>query len=147
MSYNDPTFPVRCRRVLEPVLEQFGYAYTCCFTRPRGVVVEFSKGHNSLFAVNEGDVLYVDLILSDGDTNHRRISLNQALWFSGTRSLIGLTSIDEQLAKFVDEATHSICVVALLNDCLEQFDPRFCFEMTTQNWLSYLQRQRGKALE
>lgn len=145
MSYHDPTFPDRCRSALESFLDQFGYSYTCCFTRPRGVVAEFSKDHSCLFAVNEGDALYIDLILSDGDKTHHRVSLNQALWFSGVRSLIGLSSIDEQLSTFVEEATNSDIVVALLNDSLGQLDGRFCFEMTTQNWQSYLQTQRGAA--
>jgi hypothetical protein len=129
---------------LEPLLRQSGFVYVATHYRPRGIAVEFAKDEDCLFAVCEGNVLYVDLILHRTDGQYFRVSLNQALWFSNVRSLLGLKSCDTQMCVFVREAAAAECCRQLLSDENPQMDDRYCFPMTASSRRQYLLAQRGE---
>ncbi len=138
------SFSDQCREKLGPFLIQYGFSYAATHYRPRGISVEFARGKSCLFAVCEGDVLYVDLILHVTDEQYFRVSLNQVLWFNNVRSLLGMKSCDLQLCEFVRTATTEECCQKLLGDDRPRMDERYCFPMTGSSRREYLMAQRGE---
>jgi hypothetical protein len=137
-------FSDRCREKLGPFLSQYGFSYVATHCRPRGIAVEFAKDEHCLFAVCEGNVLYVDLLLHQTDEQHFRVSLNQALWFNHVRSLLGLNSCDEQMCVFVREVAAAEYCRQLLSDDEPKMDNRYCFPMSLSSRRQYLLEQRGE---
>jgi len=138
------SFSDLCRKTLEPLLSQYGFSYVATYCRPRGMAVELAKNSHCLFAVCEGNVLFVDLILHRMDDQYFRVSLNQALWFNNVRTLLGLNSCHGQLGVFVREAATAACCIQFLSDDGSKIDDRYCFPMTASSRRQYLSLQRGE---
>lgn len=138
------TFDQLCVRVLGTVLGEFGYAYRDTHVRPRGVAVEFAKGDHRLFAVCEGDVVYLDLILRSERKPIYRVSLNQWLWHRGVRSVAERRPCSEQLG-FLSEHLRLYGESVLKCDDLA-IDSRYCFPMSGSEYRDYILFQTGKDL-
>jgi hypothetical protein len=135
------SFCDRCRVTLGSFLADYGYEYDSTHHRPRGVAVEFRRGQHRLFAVCEGDVLYLDLILQIAEHEYVRASLNQAMWFNNVRSLVEARSCVNQLEVFIRDASGPCG--PLLTGLVAQLDDRYCFRMSASDCEKYLESQTG----
>ncbi len=128
--------------VVGHVLRGYGFQFYSGYSRPRGVVLEFVHGHNLLFAAHEGNVIYMDLILFDNVNRFWRVSVNQALWFSGVREVSKNVALEDQLALFALEMPR--CCGRILSGDLWSLDSRYCFQLSEVELKEYLIAQRGE---
>ncbi len=135
-----PLFEEKCRTELGDFLAALGYKYSTTYSRPPGIAIEFVREDQILFAVCEGSVLYLDLLLRERD-GFLRVSLNQALWYHGVRSLVKSKGCCDQLDAFIVEAPNNI--LDLLSSEMATIDPRYCFQLSESDCKAYLARQRG----
>lgn len=120
----------------------FGFKFKEGYSRPRGIALEFIHNKRQLFAVQEEGVVIMDLILQESSEKYWRVSLNQALWFSGVKSVAEKMPPGEKLKLFTKEIKR--CCGKLLNGDLSAQDERYCFPMSSNDYKMYLKFQRGK---
>lgn len=125
-------------------LSKYGYWYEGTYIRPRGTAIEFAAKDRNLFVACEGraedGALHVDLIVFEQGEAKWRISLNQALWYAGVRSIIKFKSCADQL----DVVTSNIDIYEdyLVSGNPIRMDERYCFPMSDIE--GYFKSQRGK---
>ena len=127
--------------VLGDSLAQYGYKLNEDYSRPRGVVLEFTLENHILFAVWEGGTVILDLILYERADRYWRVSINQVLWYSGIRAVAKNASLTDQLALFANEMP-KYCGDFLAGN-LSLLDTRYCYQMSVQGRDQYLEIQRG----
>lgn len=130
-----------CLNIFGEILNDHGYRLRGSYTRPLGIALEFAGGGRHLFVVNEGSVLYIDLIISESANKFWRVSLNQALWFLGVRSVSSPATIEEKLTLFASEIVRSCR--GLLSGDLSLLDSRYCFSLSEVELSDYFMFQRG----
>ncbi|MBL7037958.1 MAG: hypothetical protein ISR77_04975 [Pirellulaceae bacterium] len=142
MSSPEPfDFVALCLTSLGEFLSSYGYVFEETHYRPKGVAIEFSKGPHRLFAACEGSVVDLEIIVCVDEDVCYRVSLNQAFWFRGIRSLAHGHSCSEQVDAFIKQA--SACCDDLLSGQQLTMDPRYCFEMSRTQCQEHVQAQRG----
>ena len=139
---SEEPFEQSCRNFLDEILAKYGFVYHGTYNRPCGIAVEYTGPSDYVFAVCEGNVLYVDLIHHSEKHGCLRISLNQVLWFSGVRTLVVRRPCIEQLGIFAAELRNRLA--SIMSGDFEAPDPRCMFPMTTTSRDWYLRGQRGE---
>jgi len=116
-----------------------GFELIATHCRPVGIAAEFARQSRLLFAVCEGGVLYVDLLVERGES-WMRVSLDQAIWISGVRSIVDAGDCAAQLNLFIALYEHWKNWVASETP---ELDSRFCFLLSPNDHDRYLRFQRG----
>lgn len=127
-----------CLSVFEEKLSEFGFEFRKSWSRPRGVVVQFCRNSDMiLFAWEEGE-LVSDLILFESNA-WRRISINQLLWFYGTKEVLKEKSPDAKLAAFSKEFSNIWSLY--LDGSVHVFPERCTYEMDQKDYQIYIKSQ------
>ena len=129
-------FEALCRSSLEDILLEFRYVYRNSYTRCRGVALEFGNNANRCFVACEGNAVYMDLILQLAPSVFLRVSVNQALWFNGVKTVSQPASVQDQLVLFGAELRR--CCGSILAGDLSALDPRYCFRVSREECHDYV---------
>ena len=137
-------FTLQCRHSIDDILMEFGYMYQETHTRSRGIALEFRNDSKRCFVVCEGKTVYMDVILPCSGNEFCRVSINQALWFNGVKSISQSASVAGQLTVLASELKQ--CCGAILTGDLLCLDSRYCFKMSLKECDEYIAAQTGQRL-
>lgn len=131
-----------CRNKLEDILKKYEFHFVNSYSRPRGYVVEFARNSDSVFAVNEGNSVSIELIRHLTSGTCYRVDLNQLLWFNGFRAVIGVNEWNLQLAKLAEGL--STFADDVLNIGEAAIDTRYWHQISEKPLGQFLAHQRGR---
>jgi hypothetical protein len=130
---------------MDDILLEFGYVYQKSFLHSRGVFLEYKCDLKRCFVFCEGKTVYVDVIVPFSDNVFYRVSINQALWFNGVKTVSLTVPVKGQLRLLASELKR--CCMEILRGDLSCPDHRYCFKMSQAECNDYFAALTGQKME